>query len=252
VREFQNAEDAKEQSFNSRAAGLTGFVGIVVTLASGAGKLAIDEGIDGFAAIAAGAAFTLALVGLALAIGIAVVKVLIPPESSAIGITTIQRYPTWQYISKEQVMVRGEIMKGLIKAVALDRQRNSDKAKWLKRAYRSFLFGAFFLASTRSKAARAARETRLQHDSATPTGGRFEGRLLCTRTHLYPRAREGDPKYEGAPVFGGRRPFALFSLRLTRRRAGDEPIAGGGKRLYSSERVPNRRGYGRVSRRGPG
>jgi hypothetical protein len=144
VREFQNAEDAKEQSFNSRAAGLTGFVGIVVTLASGAGKLTVDEGIDGFAAIAAGAAFTLALVGLALAIGMAVVKVLIPPESS------------------------------------------------------------------------------------------------------------GDPKYEGAPVFGGRRPFALFSLRLTRRRAGDEPIAGGGKRLYSNERVPNGRGYGRVSRRGPG
>jgi hypothetical protein len=141
VREQLKAEDAREQSFNTRAGGLAGFVGIIVAVTTGAGQLALDASPSCAAAILAGLAFGVTMLALLAALAIAIIKVLIPQESAAISIRRIESYPTWSYISRDEVMVQGEIMRGWIAALAKDRQRNSSKAKWLRRAYASLLVG---------------------------------------------------------------------------------------------------------------
>lgn len=142
VREQLKAEDAREQSINARASGLAGFVGIIVAITTGLGKLALDSDPSCLAAVLAGVMFGITMLALLVALGIAVVAVLIPQEASAISIKRIESYATWAYISKARVMVQGEIMRGWIQALAQDRQRNSSKARWLRRAYVSFLVGA--------------------------------------------------------------------------------------------------------------
>jgi hypothetical protein len=47
----------------------------------------------------------------------------------------------WEYVSQARVMVQGEILHGLIGALAKDRERNSSKATWLRRAYIALLVG---------------------------------------------------------------------------------------------------------------
>lgn len=141
VREHLKFEDAREQSINTRAGGLAGFVGIVVAITTGLGKLALDLDPSRLAAVLAGFAFGVTMLALMAALGIAIVKVLLPQESSAISMKRIESYPTWAYISRDQVMAQGEIMRGWINALARDRQRNSLKAKWLRRAYIAFLVG---------------------------------------------------------------------------------------------------------------
>lgn len=145
VREQLKAEDAREQSFNTRAGGLAGFVGIIVAITTGVGKVALDADLSCRAEVLMGVAFGIAMLSLLASMGIAVVKVLIPQESAAISMKTIERYPKWEYVKKDPVMVHGEIMRGLITALAKDRQRNSSKAKWLRWAYIALLVGIMAL-----------------------------------------------------------------------------------------------------------
>jgi hypothetical protein len=141
VREQLKAEDAREQSFNTRAGGLAGFVGIIVAITTGVGRVALDSDLSCMAAVLVGIAFGTTMLALLAALGIAIIKVLIPQESAAISIRRIEAYSTWEYVSKEEVMVKGEIMRGAIAALAKDRQRNSSKARWLRHAYLALLVG---------------------------------------------------------------------------------------------------------------
>ena len=145
VRQFLQAEDTREQSFNTRAGGLAAFVGIIVSVTTAAGKLALDEQPSPCATTFAAIAFAVAMIALLVTLVLAVVKVLIPQESAAISMETIERYPNWEYIAKDKAMVQGEILHGLIAALAKDRQRNSSKATWLRRAYIALLVGVVAL-----------------------------------------------------------------------------------------------------------
>lgn len=147
VRDFLNSEDRREQSFNTRAGGLAGFVGIIVSITTAAGKVALDEDPSCVATVAGAVAFAVAIGALLASLIIAITKILIPQESAAISVSTIERYPTWEYIAKDKTMVRGEILRGLITALAKDRQRNSSKAIWLRRAYKALLVGVAALAA---------------------------------------------------------------------------------------------------------
>ena len=141
VREMIKAEDVREQGFNVRAGGLAGFLGLTVSAAIAVAKVGLDTPLScvatAFAAISLAVAFGALLTSLALA----VVKVLLPQESAAIAMSTIEKYPTWEYISQPRVMVQGETLHGLIGALAKDRERNSAKATWLRRAYVALLVG---------------------------------------------------------------------------------------------------------------
>lgn len=139
VRDLLQAEDTREQSFNTRAGGLASFVGIIVSLTTAGGKLAFDEHLSHRATILGTVAFGVAMAALLVTLLMAIVKVLVPQESAAISMKTIQRYPNWEYIAQDKVMVQGEILHGLIAALAKDRERNSSKATWLRRAYIALL-----------------------------------------------------------------------------------------------------------------
>jgi hypothetical protein len=58
-----------------------------------------------------------------------------------------ERYPTWEFISQESVMVQGRLMRGFLAAVARDRERNAMKAKWLRRSYWLVCLGLGLVAS---------------------------------------------------------------------------------------------------------
>jgi hypothetical protein len=139
VRDSLNAEDTREQSFNTRAGGLAGFVGVIVSITTAAGKIALDEDPSRVATVASAIAFAVAIIALLTSLIIAITKILIPQESAAISMSTVERYPTWEYIATDKTMVRGEILRGSITALAKDRQRNSSKATWLRRAYKALL-----------------------------------------------------------------------------------------------------------------
>lgn len=147
VRGFLKDEDGREQGLNTRAGGLAGFVGIIVSITTAAGKLAVDEDPSCTATVLGAIAFVVAIGALLTSLIIAVTKILVPQEGAAISMETIERYPTWEYISKDKVMVEGELLRGVITALAKDRQRNSSKATWLRRAYTALLVGVAGLAA---------------------------------------------------------------------------------------------------------
>lgn len=146
VGEFLSAEDAREQSFNTRAGGLAGFVGIIVSISAAVGKVALDEDPSEWATIAGGIFFGVAMIALVASLLISITRVLIPQEGAAIAIGDIENYPNWGHIDQEKVMVQGKILRGLVTALAKDRQRNDKKATALGRAYAALLVGIGALA----------------------------------------------------------------------------------------------------------
>lgn len=145
VRDMIKAEDAREQGFNVRAGGLAGFLGLTVSAAVAVAKVGLDEPLSGVATVCAAISLTVAFAALLTSLAVAVVKILLPQESAAIAMSTIEKYPTWEYISRSKVMVQGETLHGLIGALAKDRERNSSKATWLRWAYVALLVGVVFL-----------------------------------------------------------------------------------------------------------
>lgn len=141
VREMLKDEDAREQGFNVRAGGLAGFLGLTVSAAIAVAKLGLDTPLSGVAIVCAAISLAVSFGALLTSLALAVVKVLLPQESAAIAMSTIEKYPNWEYIAQQKVMVQGEILHGLIAALAKDRERNSSKATWLRRAYVALLVG---------------------------------------------------------------------------------------------------------------
>jgi hypothetical protein len=141
VREMLKDEDAREQGFNVRAGGLAGFLGLTVSAAIAVAKVGLDTPLSGVAIVCAAISLAVTFGALLTSLTLAVVKVLLPQESAAIAMSTIEKYPNWEYIVQQKVMVQGEILHGLIAALAKDRERNSSKATWLRRAYVALLVG---------------------------------------------------------------------------------------------------------------
>jgi hypothetical protein len=141
VREMIKSEDGREQGFNVRAGGLAGFLGLTVSAAIAVARIGLDRPLSCVATVFAAITLAVAFGALLTSLALAVVKVLLPQESAAIAMSTIEKYPNWEYISQPRVMVQGETLHGLIGALAKDRERNSSKATWLRRAYIALLVG---------------------------------------------------------------------------------------------------------------
>jgi hypothetical protein len=78
--------------------------------------------------------FTSALAMLGTAVVLAVI-VLLPREYLTLGIDYLRRFPTWSEILKTPEQVRGETMRGLIEAIAREREANDAKARIVRWAY---------------------------------------------------------------------------------------------------------------------
>jgi hypothetical protein len=138
VRAFLDGEADRASSLNARGSGLTGFVGIVLTVAAAAGAATgagAGSGLDEGVRILVGSLLGLALVTLIGAVVFVVLMVLLPKTGYTVKMSEIEKYPTWESISLERVQVQGNLMLGYVDALRQDREINDGKARWLRRSY---------------------------------------------------------------------------------------------------------------------
>lgn len=138
VRDLLKDEDARAQSFNARALGLTGFVGLILSVAAAAGAVGgrgTTDGLHHWPRVVVGVSVAAALLALVVAVFVAVVKVLLPRPGIAISMEEVERYPLRESVSQDKVMIQGRLMWGFVDALKRERQLNESKARWLKLSY---------------------------------------------------------------------------------------------------------------------
>jgi hypothetical protein len=150
VRDLQRDEDQRGSSLNARGSGLTGFVGLILSIAAAAVAAtgtSAGAGLHHGVRVLTGTLVAAALVILAIAVVVVVARVLSPTQGWSIAMNELERYPTWEFISQETVMVQGRLMRGFLAALERDRARNAMKAKWLRRSYWLVCVGLGLVAS---------------------------------------------------------------------------------------------------------
>jgi hypothetical protein len=138
VRGLLEKEGDREASLNTRASGLTGFVGLILSLAAAAGAATGKDagaGLHHGVRVLSGILVAIALVALAAAVVLVVAKVLLPKQTVVIATKEATRYANPEFISQARVMIQGRLMRGFLVSLELDRKRNDLKAKWLSRSY---------------------------------------------------------------------------------------------------------------------
>ena len=148
VRDLVKDEDARAQSLNGRASGLTGFVGLILSVAAAAGAVGgrgTAAGLHHWPRIVVGVSVAAALLALVAAVFASVVKVLLPSPGVTISIKEVERYPFPEFISQDKVMIQGRLMWGFVDALKRERERNESKARWLKLSYIVVCIGLGFV-----------------------------------------------------------------------------------------------------------
>ncbi len=129
-------EGARTDALDRKAASLATFASLVLSLTAAlGGRLG-----SGHEAAWVFALFALGLFLLVLAIGCSV-WVLLPKEQLMLGVAYLERFTKWSEILKPRVQVQGETMAGLIEAIALERHVNRVKARAVRWAFITLLFG---------------------------------------------------------------------------------------------------------------
>lgn len=141
VRDLIATEDGREQSLNTRAGGLTGFSAVIVAVTTALAGEIFRRHTESVWMILAIIAWIAALGFFAVTLVLAVMYVLIPQESSGLGMKTVRKYPTYEVIGQPKAKLQGDTLLGLIDVLALDRDRNSTKATRLRQAYVWLLVG---------------------------------------------------------------------------------------------------------------
>lgn len=139
VRGLLEDESDRATSLNSRASALTGFIGVILSIAVATGvALGRDSGaaLHHWVRVTIGILIVLALALLLGAVIAVVAKVLIPTEGFTIARSEVTRYPNWEFVSRDHVMIQGHLMKAYVKALERDRERHASKAMWLGRGYK--------------------------------------------------------------------------------------------------------------------
>lgn len=142
VRDLLTFEDARASSLTGRASGLAGFVGLALPLAGVLARslpthgwqrdLAIGFAVPGFATLLA-------------AIAIVVLGVLIPSPGITIELAEVERYPTYEFIRQDPLMVEGRFLRGDVETLAVERRRNDRKGFALRYAYISLTVALAFV-----------------------------------------------------------------------------------------------------------
>jgi hypothetical protein len=146
VRKFLDVEDAREQSVNTRAGGVVVFGGVALSLLlSIARPILVVDLADGWDE-AAVTLFAAAIVALLAAVTMTLFYVLVPRQSASIAMEEIERYGELETLRQEPIEVNGVLLEGLIRLLAIDRERVSMKTTWLVRAYGA-LFGGLLAVS---------------------------------------------------------------------------------------------------------
>jgi len=168
------AEESRAESLNGRATGITGFVALVVTAAAALSRVPSGH-IGGTTRAIAIATFLIAVAAFLAAISTTIFEVLVPSPGLTLADEELDRFPTYEWITRRPVEVHGHLMKAGIATLKSERERNDRKARWLKRAYVSVLVGVVCLAGDGLMLlysnAGSQRNTPRKHGPAGTTGG---------------------------------------------------------------------------------
>jgi hypothetical protein len=135
------SETARTDGLDRKASTVATFASLVVTLTATLG-LRFVERVDEWWALAL---FVGGLCALVLSVLLSV-RALFPREYLSLGMAYLRRFPTWAEIRKSPEQVRGETMRGLVEAVAREREANERKAVWLRWAFVLLVAGLMLIA----------------------------------------------------------------------------------------------------------
>jgi hypothetical protein len=142
VRSLLRDEDAREQSITGRAVGLSGFSGLILSLAGPVSASSVrTETLAVSWRYAVTTLLVASLAALLVTILTAIFGVLRPREFATIAMSEVARYPLPEYVERPRVMVQGTTLRGLVDALATERHKNSRKANALGLAYLSLAAG---------------------------------------------------------------------------------------------------------------
>lgn len=129
-------ESARIDALDRKAATLATFASLVLSLVATLGRGFLDRFPDVWAILVyvAGLGLLVASIGLSM-------LVLLPKEQLTLGLDYLRRFPKWSQILKLPEQVRGEVMRGLIEALARERKLNRDKARRVRWAFICLFFG---------------------------------------------------------------------------------------------------------------
>ena len=136
-----SAEEGRTDGLDRKAATVATFASVLATLTATLGVRFVER----FETSWALALFLLSLMGF-LGSVIWAVRALIPREYLALGIAYLERLPTWSEIRKSPAEVRGATMRGVVEAVARERDANKVKARLIRRSFVFLLLGLAFVA----------------------------------------------------------------------------------------------------------
>ena len=207
VRDLLAAEEARDQSFNTRGVGLAGFVGIIVSLSTSLGRdaLQIDAALGW--RVSAVALFGLALAFLLSTVVIVVRGVLAPRETAHLSYDEVAQYPLPRNVYQAKVLTQGRTLRGLVEVLGIERGRGTAKARRLHQAYGSLIAALACIATLGLMLGLSDAEV-IPHGS-----GQTNELRLCLRTESY-----------GAAVSAAARELTLRASRpCLRRESADGP-----------------------------
>lgn len=136
------SEAARTGALDRKASTVATFASLVVTLTATLGLKFVER----FETWWALTLFIAGLVALVLSV-VTAVAALFPREYLSLGIAYLKRFPTWSEIRKPATQVRGETMRGLVEAVARERDANDHKAEWARYSLVLLLLGLVLIGS---------------------------------------------------------------------------------------------------------
>jgi hypothetical protein len=118
-----DAESARREGINGKAASLASFAAVVLSLTATLGREFLRLEDDWQLAL-----YTVSLLCLVAALGVAV-WALLPQKRQVFAVSYLARFPDWSEVVKPPELVQGEAMRGLLDGLESDRELNHRNAR---------------------------------------------------------------------------------------------------------------------------
>jgi hypothetical protein len=129
-------ESQRTDALDRKAAAVATFASVLATLTATLGVRFVEQ-LDAWWALTL---FAIGLVAFLAAVALAL-SALRPREYLTLGIAYLERFPTWGEIRKSPDQVRGTTMRGLVQAIAFERDTNVGKAAAVRRSFALLVAG---------------------------------------------------------------------------------------------------------------
>jgi len=137
-----SAEAARTDALDRKAANVATFTSVLAVLTATLGIRFVEE-LESWWAVVVFVAGLSVLTGSVLC----AVLALMPREYLTLGTAYLRRFPTWGEILKPPERVRGETMRGLVEAIANERETNDRKIGLIRWSFIQLLVGLVLIAA---------------------------------------------------------------------------------------------------------